>query len=368
MKKKIKILLVGPINNTGAGGRIEEMKVWENSLDIPNVEVWVHSMFNTQFAIGNGRMIESEEIKFRFLRIIFPFLRPLFSKIWASKFFKLNRDNFYESKSWLTFASSFDKIILFINDTSKERLIFESNLTNSISIRFTGILHNFDKIQLDKERFSNLSRSYIFHDKALLKGYIPGLKTYFIDQTVLKESSLISLPITGDVRVFGMVGLFMAVKQISQVISIFKHFPELELHLYGEGELKPEYERLIRELKTENVKFKGYFDSEEIDKIYSDFDCLIINSSEETGPMTGVEAMAAGKLILSRPVGAMETRLSNSELIFNTESDLINLLSKIICWNSEKVYLEKGVLRSRYLEKYSNESIKYQIFSCLEIQ
>lgn len=368
MKNKIKVLFVGPINNTGAGGRFEEMKVWANSLGTSNVEVWVHSMFNSRFTVGKGKMIESVEIEFGFFRKIIPFFKPLIRRIWASKFFKGKRENFYLSKSWFSFASSFDKIILFINDSSKERLIFESDLKSSISIRYTGIIHNFDKIELDGKRLLDFSRSYIFHDQALLKGYKPSLKTYFIDQTVLKEKSLLSLPITTNVSVFGMVGLFMTVKQISYVIKAFKYFPELELLLYGEGELKFEYESLIKELKIVNVKFQGYFVAEEIEKVYSGFDCLIINSSEETGPMTGVEAMAAGKLILSRPVGAMETRLNNSELVFNTESELIDLLKKINAWTSEKVKSEKVALRNRYLDKYSNESIRSQILSCLEIK
>lgn len=368
MKKKIKVLLVGPINNTGAGGRFEEMKVWTNSLESPNLEVWVHSMFNSRFTVGNGKMIESVEIEFGFLRNIIPFFKPLISRIWASKFFKARRENFYLSESWVSFASSFDRIILFINDSSKERLIFESNLTASISIRYTGVLHNLYKIELDNKRFFNSSRSYIFHDKALLKGYKPALKTYFIDQTVIKEKKLLSLPIKTSVRVFGMVGLFMTVKQINHVIKVFKFFPEFELLLYGEGELKSEYENLIKELKISNVKLQGYFAAEEIENVYSEFDCLIINSSDETGPMTGVEAMAAGKLILSRPVGAMETRLNNSELVFNTESELIDLLKKINAWTSERVKSEKVALRNRYLDKYSNVSIRNQILSCLEIK
>lgn len=368
MKKINSVLLVGPINSSGVGGRFEEMKVWANSLESPNSEVWVHSMFNSKFKVGNGHMIESVEIKFKSLRSFPSFLKPLLIRIWTSKFFKSKRDNFYLSKSWISFASSFDWIILFINDTSKERLIFESGLTTRIAIRYTGILRNFQKLEVDSKRLNDFSRVYIFHDKALLKGYKPVLNTYFIDQTVIKEKSLLNLTITPNVRVFGMVGLFMTVKQISQVIIVFKSFPKFELFLYGKGELKSEYENLINELKISNVKFKGFFAAEEIENVYIGFDCLIINSLNETGPMTGVEAMAAGKLILSRPVGAMETRLNNSELLFNTDSELIDLLNKINSWTSEKVKSEKVALRNRYLDIYSNESIRNQILSCLEIK
>lgn len=359
--------MVGPINNSGAGGRFEEMKVWANSIESSNIEVVVHSMFNSRFKIGKGRIIESIDIRFGNLLNILPFLKPLFIRIWSSQLFKSKRDNFYCSKSWNSFASSFDRIILFINDTSRERLIFESELAIPIALRFTGILHNRSKIELDGNRLINFPRFYIFHDKALLKGHKPGLKTIFIDQTIIKENSFLSLPISDNIKIFGMVGLFMTVKQISQVIKIFKYFPEFELFLYGKGELKEEYENLIKELKISNVKLKGYFPAEEIEKVYAGFDCLIINSSDETGPMTGVEAMAAGKLILSKPVGSMESRLSNPELIFNTELELIESLKQISLWTTDKVLSEKQILRNRYLENYSNKSIKFQILSCLDL-
>lgn len=360
--------MVGPINNSGVGGRFEEMKVWANSLESSNSEIWVHSMFNSQFKVGNGKMVESVEIEFNFLRKSPSILKSVFIRIWASKFFKSRRDKFYNSNSWKSFASPFDWIILFINDTSKERLIFESDLKTSIGIRFTGILSDFKKIEVDSKRLIDYSRIYIFHDKALLNGYKPGLTTCFIDQTVIKEDSLLNLEITPEVRIFGMVGLFMTVKQIGQVISVFKFFPEFELFLYGIGELRSEYDNLISESNISNVKFKGYTSAEEIEHVYIGFDCLIINSLSETGPMTGVEAMASGKLVISKPVGAMETRLNNSELIFDGEGELIDLLVRISSWSLEKIYSEKAILRKRYLENYSNESIRNQILSCLDIK
>jgi glycosyltransferase involved in cell wall biosynthesis len=367
LKKKYNILLVGPINNSGSGGRIEEMKVWANSLESENIDISVYSMFNSKFKVGNAKMIESANIEFGFIYKFFPTLFPLIIRIWSSKFFKLKRKNFYFSKSWLSFASSFDRIVLFINDTSEERLIFESELTIPVAIRFTGILHNLNRLENDSKKLFQSSRYYIFHDKSLLKGYNPGLETKFIDQTVLNENSLVNLPITPNLKKFGMVGLFMAVKQISSVILIFKSFPELDLFLYGEGELKSEYDNLISEHKISNVFFKGYFSPDTINQVYSEFDCLIINSSNETGPMIGVEAMAAGKLVLSRPVGAMESRLTNPELIFHSEQELIETLQKIQSWNENKVIIEKTSLREQYLNQYSNESLKLQILNCLEV-
>ena len=368
MSKKHKILLVGPINNSGSGGRIEEMKVWANSIESEGFDVSAYSMFNSKFKVGNAKMIESANIEFGFINKFFPFMIPLFIRIWSSKFFKRKRKNFYNSKSWFSFASSFDRIVLFINDTSDERLIFESELSIPVALRFTGILHNLKRIENDSKRLFQSSRYYIFHDKSLLRGYVPGIESKFMDQTVLNEDSLVNLPITSNLKKFGMVGLFMAVKQISSVILIFKSFPEFDLFLYGDGELKTEYENLISEHKISNVFFKGYFSPDNIDQVYSEFDCLIINSLNETGPMTGVEAMAAGKLILSRPVGAMESRLTNPDLIFNSDQELMDVFKEVQSWSVNRVLAEKTNLRERYLDRYSNESIKHQILTCLELK
>jgi hypothetical protein len=96
-----KILLVGPLNAAGVGGRLEEMKVWAKALSLADCEVSVFSMFNANPYFGSIPVYES-------LDIIIPFspkslLGKLALRIWGSKPFKKYRDNFYLSRKWESF-------------------------------------------------------------------------------------------------------------------------------------------------------------------------------------------------------------------------------------------------------------------------
>ncbi|HSF55770.1 MAG TPA: glycosyltransferase [Algoriphagus sp.] len=183
----------------------------------------------------------------------------------------------------------------------------------------------------------------------------------YIDQTTLSEKSLLDLELDGNLNVFAMIGLFMEVKQMAEIITLFAKLPDLSLVLFGTGELQDSYQRKIQELGLKNVKIIGFVPSDQISKLYSQIDALIINSFEETGPMTGIEAMAAGKVIFSRPVGAMQERLNDPDLIFNSMGVLFEKVKTYSAFSPEKIIRVKTSMRTRYLENYSNIQLKKQI-------
>ena len=59
------------------------------------------------------------------------------------------------------------------------------------------------------------------------------------------------------------------------------------------------------------VEFLGYVPDKA--EFYGSIDVFVVSSREEGGPITGVEAMAAGLPIITTPVGAMPERLRNGE-------------------------------------------------------
>jgi glycosyltransferase involved in cell wall biosynthesis len=354
-----KILLVGPLNAAGVGGRLEEMKVWANALTFADCEVSVFSMFNANSYFGSIPVYES-------LDILSPFslkslLRKLALRIWGSKPFKRHRDNFYLSRKWESFSTRFDHIILFITDSSKERLIFESSSQTSVLIRFTGTIFDFTNLNRDAGLSSLPYRKYVFHDSALLFDYSPAIPTHFIDQTALEEEKLLQIPITSSLATFAMIGLFMEVKQVEEVILKFTQFPDLKLLIFGKGELESVYEKLISQNKLSNVEIRGFYPSSQMHQMYSQFDALIINSTEETGPMTGVEAMAAGKIILSKRIGAMAGRLADEQFLVDANNSLENAIQTLVNAEKDTIIEIRTRMRDRYIESYSNESISNKI-------
>ncbi|MEB2779617.1 glycosyltransferase [Algoriphagus sp. C2-6-M1] len=359
MSEGKKILLVGPLNADGVGGRLEEMKVWANALRHASCEVSVFTMFNAQAYFGSIPVYESIDVLAR-ISSNSP-LRKFALRIWASKPFKKQRDKFYLSKEWEIFSNHFDHIILFITDSSRERLIFESSSQTSILLRFTGTIFDFTNLKRDAGLISLPFRKYVFHDPALLFGYKPDIPTCFVDQTAIEEKKLLQIPIASSVTTFAMIGLFMEVKQVQEVILKFVQFPELKLLIFGKGELESVYEKLITQNKLANVEIRGFYPSSQMDQMYSQFDALIINSTEETGPMTGVEAMAAGKIVLSKRIGAMPGRLADEQLLIDANNSLENAIESLLKADMETITEIRTRLRNRYIESYSNESISHKI-------
>lgn len=355
MSQRKKILLIGPLNSAGVGGRLEEMKVWANALRLADCNVSVFSMFNAHPYFGSIPVYESIDILTPLSS--YPLLRKLLLRVWGSKLFKKLRDNFYFSEKWESFSNKFDHIVLFITDSSRERLIFDSPSLASVFIRFTGTISNFSNLNRDAHRSSVLNRKYIFHDPALLFGFKPAIPTYFVDQTAISEIELLQIPVSTSITTFAMVGLFMEVKQVEEVILKFAQFPELKLLIFGQGELESNYRELITQNKLTNVEIRGFFPSSIMVQMYIEFDALIINSIEETGPMTGVEAMAAGKCIISTDVGAMRGRIINDFWIIDDTNTLSQVLFNLRNTSKEQISVERNRLRNRYITDYSNKAI-----------
>lgn len=361
-----KVLLVGPINDQGLGGRFEEMRVWVRFLEEEQFDVSVFSMFNSRFGLGNVKMVESVHLVFPNLWSWFPRLRNLILRVWSSRFFRKQRDNFYTSKKWSAFAHSFNHIILFITHQSREIKIFDSSLPIAVSIRFTGTIHDFSVLKDHHKNLSEAARNYVIHAPGLFHGFENSIPKVFIDQTTLAEKSLLDLKIDSNLKVFAMIGLFMEVKQMEQVIHVFANLPNLNLILFGTGALQTSYQAKIDALGLSNVKIAGFVAPDQISLLYAQIDALIINSSEETGPMTGIEAMASGKLVFSKPVGAMRERLSDPEMIFDNPEDLTEKIRRFSILPPDRIIEYKTTLRKRYLENYSNLEVKKQIKNMLE--
>lgn len=85
--------------------------------------------------------------------------------------------------------------------------------------------------------------------------------------------------------------------------------PGLRLHLAGTGELEQTLRSLADELNiSSQLEFMRVFGEERVG-FYRDVDVFAVCSPEEGGPITGVEAMAAGLPLVSTSCGAMPDRV-----------------------------------------------------------
>ena len=126
--------------------------------------------------------------------------------------------------------------------------------------------------------------------------------------------------------VFGSLSRLGPEKGLDVLLRAFaealRDAPGIRLRIAGTGLLGPKLHSLARELGISSaVEFLGYVPDKA--EFYGSIDVFVVSSREEGGPITGVEAMAAGLPIITTPVGAMPERLRDGEEAIFVDIDSI---------------------------------------------
>jgi glycosyltransferase involved in cell wall biosynthesis len=182
-----------------------------------------------------------------------------------------------------------------------------------------------------------------------------------IDQCAYNEQSLLQIEqLEKKVTTFITIARLVKEKNIDVVIKAFLKIKENgdQLFVVGDGlELKALQELAFGE---PSVIFTGFVSNIDLTDFFRISDCVVISHCDgETGPLTGIEAMAAGKLLLSAKTGAMPERLPNNEFWFdNSIDDLVIQMQKVKEMDAIKVAVISAYNRKRYLESYSEVIIR----------
>lgn len=377
MKRK-KILIIGPIGDFG-GRELEAdltISAFKNDYDV--------SLFSTTYLSSNSFAVSqlnpnqwhsafSLICKNRFIKILakiskYKAKRPEpFEQFTSNKISKklYNLDSLVVEGIRGRIENT-DVIVALVNITSKflkEIIEISRDLEKICIVRTVGAVNDFDK-----KKFNFLKKASIFihHSEKnanCLNNQIP-LPYEIIDQYAYKEKELLHLDINFYEKKlnFGFIGRFTKEKGIMELINFFKSKDiNHNLYLAGKGPLDKEVKNEISSVA--NIHSMGLIQPEDISIFYRKIDVLIISSYRETGPLTGIEAMAAGKLILSTNVGAMNERLKGLNSFFYDINNFNSFKKEIIKLNKMN-YSSKNETaqsyRKRYLEKYSYLSITKQ--------
>ncbi|WP_347052907.1 glycosyltransferase family 4 protein [Flavobacterium olei] len=183
-----------------------------------------------------------------------------------------------------------------------------------------------------------------------------------IDQTSILESELLKLSINKTPHLkFGYLGRFSPEKGLLELIDIFQQLNK-KLIIGGNGPLLNQVnEKCKGNSFVQNI---GEISSDHISAFFDKIDCLIISSFEEAGPLVGIEAMAAGKIIISTKVGAIMERLDQTTNQFwfdiNNKESLLKVLSIIESKSEDEILNIRDDVRNRYLNAYSENIIASQ--------
>jgi glycosyltransferase involved in cell wall biosynthesis len=127
------------------------------------------------------------------------------------------------------------------------------------------------------------------------------------------------LGLSEDVVLIGIVGRLVPIKghkyflEAAKEISSKFQVPssKLKFVIVGDGELRQELEAYAKELGiSDNVIFTGF--KQELPKIYSDLNIVVLTSLNEGTPVSIIEAMAAGKPVVATNVGGVPSLVRHS--------------------------------------------------------
>jgi glycosyltransferase involved in cell wall biosynthesis len=115
------------------------------------------------------------------------------------------------------------------------------------------------------------------------------------------------------------LGRFVEKKGIRYLILSAKGLPNVEFNIYGFGDLKEDYLRIIKDNKLSNVKIKDSLkDSSEVNRVIADHDLFVLPCVKSSnGDMDGIPTVLAESMLIGTPV--ITTDISSIPDIINDE-------------------------------------------------
>jgi glycosyltransferase involved in cell wall biosynthesis len=246
----------------------------------------------------------------------------------------------------------------------EEIINYSKTQNKKIIFRTTGLINkNFDIYYLD------LVDLYIHHSRSNASQLLKLYNFKIIDQCSFNETSLINIPLVDEkINNFMTVCRIDKTKNLDVVIDAFIENKDLNNRLYVVGN-GPYLEELMLKTSDKRVIFTGFIDNKELYKIFTKCQCFIVSYYKlEAGPITGIEAMASGRIIISSKTGAMPERLTDSNMFWhnNKTNNLKNLIRKVKLLDKQEIREISKSNRNRYLEFYSDKIIRKEYLEAVD--
>ncbi len=209
------------------------------------------------------------------------------------------------------------------NEQNKKNLAYKYNIAETTFDFLENMINNEDIIEKSKEKL----------DKKLEKKYFKK-----------------------DYKIFINIARLSIEKDQAKLIQAFKvindKYPKTLLLILGEGPLKEDLEKLIKDLKLDKKVFL-------LGRIFNPFpylkkaDCFVMSSNHEGQPMTLLEALVLNKAIVATDIPGNVSVLDNRGglIVENNVNGLIDGMKKIINRSIEIFYFNTKEYNSQCLEK-----------------
>lgn len=237
--------------------------------------------------------------------------------------------SFYRKYFVFKLAKLFGKKVIYHIHCPVFREIYEES-PNFIQRRIEKVLNNSDLI-IVLSQYGQTEVSRICRNKNIKILYNPCVIDNFTKISTEKINVLF----------MGRIGKRKGVYDIIEAAKLITN-PDIEINLYGDGDLK-KFEKLINENNLQNkIKLKGWISGDKKDEAYRSADIYILPSYEEGLPMSVLEAMSYKLPVISTPVGGTPEAIDDGVNGFLIQpGDYKSLAEKIDLLANDKELREK---------------------------
>lgn len=160
---------------------------------------------------------------------------------------------------------------------------------------------------------------------------------------------------------FCFIGRFSYEKNIKLLLDAFSQLrkiqrgKEISLYLIGDGEEKQKMEDYCLAENIDNVKFFGF--RNDIDKILSQMDCLVLSSLTEGLPTVIIEAFAQNVLVVSTDCGGVKEIIEDISFVAdnNNVRSLVEKMNFVLNMDDSTIEIVKNKNYSNYKLKFSSD-------------
>ena len=154
---------------------------------------------------------------------------------------------------------------------------------------------------------------------------------------------------------FVVVSQLIERKHIDQIVNHFAEFrnkinENFQLKIIGDGELKKDLEKQVRELhEEENIKFLGKLNHEKLIPVLAKATALLVNTSKDNNMVSIVESIAAGTPVVTSPVPFNASYIKKASLGIVKQNWNFETLEEVC--NKDQLYVNNCI---KYRELLSN--------------
>jgi len=146
--------------------------------------------------------------------------------------------------------------------------------------------------------------------------------------------------------------------------KVLTELPEASLTLVGGGSQHEALVNMVKEMGLTNVTFTGRVDNTEIYTHLDQADIFLSTPTVDNMPVSVLEAMNAGLLVISSRVGGVPYMIKNGANGLLFDSNDSDKLAELMLWSVENQTIAKAIIQQGHIEvkKYRWESIKDKLY------